>query len=338
MIKSGFSDILSYFEDAAFPVIILKPNLAVEYINRQANNKFGKYLNRKTWHKDFMEDEIARKVTTNLLAGENVIISPPEVKEFSFLFFQPIPNQNGKIELVRLSIEILSDSHRRFSKNSPNINLFRNIHNELTHQLSTMKMSIEAIRKSTNRNDIEAYIEMMNSCCEVFSSFVHTFDYIYSLMKTYNINEETLFNPKETVDKIAAKYLEVKAVNLIGNHDVLICNPQFFIKTLETIIEHINIHSGTSPIEMKAYEEKAHFVFVFRANINPNYETNYNCLQLYNSDLEIFKTKAKESGGNLIEIKDETQIKILYSIRKHIRADISTEFNQETSFGDPYKI
>ena len=51
------------------------------------------------------------------------------------------------------------------------------------------------------------------------------------------------------------------------------------------------------------------------------------CFQPKKSDLDL-----------LIVIKDETQIKILYSIRKHIRADISTEFNQETSFGDPYKI
>ncbi|MBQ7014832.1 MAG: hypothetical protein IJN12_01780 [Clostridia bacterium] len=338
MIRSGFTDILSYFEDAAFPVILLKPDLTVEYMNRQADNKFGKYLRIKNWQSEYMHSATVRKITTSILAGENVIVSPPDVKEFSFLLFQPILGQSGKPELVRLNIEILADMHKKYRKNSPNINLFSNIYNETHRQLSTIEMSIEALRRSICKDGGDVYLEMLKSSSEVFSKIVMTYDYIYSLMKSYNINEETLFDPSEVVEKLAESNPKLSVINLLSGYDVLICNPQLFINTLKAIIEHITIFAEDSQIELKAYEEKEHFVFVLKANKDQTPKSHYNYIQQYYMNLEPFKEKAEELGGNLIKIENEAHIKIMYSLRKHFRMDSTVEFNQDTSFESPYQI
>ncbi len=338
MIRSGFTDILSYFEDASFPVILLKTDLTVEYTNRQANNKFGKYFKNKEWYKEYLKKDAIRKITSSILAGENVIITPPEVKDFSFLLFQPVFGKNGKPELIRLNIEILADINRKFKKHSPNTNLFRNLYEEMNLQLSNINLTINGLQRCINKDEGAKYIEILKSNCNIFKEFVITYDYIYSLMKSYNVNEVSLFNPKEVIEKLAVKNSALTIVNLLSGHDILICNPQFFINTLNAIIEHISILTGSAKIELKAYEEKEHFVFVFQAKKDLSKKIMFNYIQQFYLDLDTFKTKAKELGGNLITIEHPNRIKVLYSIRKHIRSDFSPEFNQDSYFGEPYQI
>ncbi len=338
MIRSGFTDILSYFEDASFPVILLKTDLTVEYTNRQANNKFGKYFKNKEWYKEYLNKESIRKITTSILAGENVIITPPEVKDFSFLLFQPIYGKNGKPELVRLNIEILADINRRFNKHSPNTNLFRNIYEEMNLQLRNINLTVNELRRCVIKDEGSKYIEILKSSCNTFKEFVVTYDYIYSLMKSYNINEVSFFSPKEVIDKLEKKIPALTTINLLSGHDSLICNPQFFINTLNAIIEHIRILTGAEKIELKAYEEKEHFIFVIQAKKDLSKKIIFNYIQQFYLDLDTFKTKAEELGGNLISIESPNRIKVLYSIRKHIRADFSSEFNQESYFGEQYQI
>jgi hypothetical protein len=60
-----------------------------------------RYFKNKEWYKEYLKKDAIRKITTSILAGENVIITPPEVKDFSFLLFQPVFGKNGKPELIR---------------------------------------------------------------------------------------------------------------------------------------------------------------------------------------------------------------------------------------------
>jgi len=334
MIRSGFKDIFSYFEGSSFPLILLKTDLTVEYINEQASNKFGKYFRNKTWYTEYMSNDSVCSIIKNILAGETVIVTPPDVKEFSSLMFQPVLGKNQKPEFVRLNIEILADSHKRYYRSSPNVNFFNSIYYELHNQLKIIEMSVNGIRKSRNENVCESYIEMLNSSKDVFKNFVTTFDYIYSLMRSYNLDETVLLNPCQIIAKIEQAYPYLTVINLISGRDVFICNPKFFIETLKAIIEYIGIITCVRDINLKAYENKEHFIFVFQANKDCSQKIDFNYIEQYYLDLSVFKNKAVALGGNLITIEKENYVKVLYSIRKHIRAEFTQEFNQYSNDND----
>ena len=326
---SEFTNIFSHFEEATFPIILLKTDLTVEYMNKQANSKFGKYLSNKLWHTEYLNDTIIHDVTQNVLAGKTVILTPPDIKEFSLLLFQPIFGEDRMTEYIRLSIEVLDDKNKQYKKVSPNTNLFNNMYTEIHNHLQLIEMSVDSIKKQAECSNDENFMKILNDGCDFFKTVVTTYDYIYSLMRNYNIDKAEIFKPEEIIENLKNEYYYLTAVNLINSKNTLICNTDFIAETLKAIVEHIKAVVGICDVNLKAYEEMDHFIFVFTANksIDPKPSDNY--IQQYYLDLGHFKNKAKESGGNLITIADEDNIKILYSIRKHVRADLSQEFNQK---------
>lgn len=328
MFHSGYQELSSYFEDASFPVILLKTDLTVEYMNSEAENCFGKYFRKPKWEKYCFEPEVELQIKYSLAKGESVVISPPQIKDFSMMLFQPIFGSNGMPDLVRLNIEVFRDVCRQREVQSIDQSLFEYTNNELLESLHAMEMALRLIKKEDDQEINKPYFDIFENGINTVKSKALNYEYIYELMRKHDIATDTIFNPRIDIKRIMDDMPDVEYTDLLGDTSIIINNRTALEISFKAIISYVQILSGTMEVKVKAYESDPHFVFVFKAEKNP--DAFFDMIEAMNQKtvMDIIKLRTEENGGNMIVANTEDSVKILYSIRKHLRSEYSMVFNQ----------
>ena len=148
-------------------------------------------------------------------------------------------------------------------------------------------------------------------------------------MKRHDVARDTVFNPGPVLEKITEHYSDVEFANMLSGRGEIVYNINSFVKAFELFINTAKLHSLDNKIHMKAYESGAHFVFVITAKANNEDKLEKVLADSYILKLESLKTIAKERDGNLIVLKNDNTIKIMFSIKKHLRSEYAMIFNQD---------
>ncbi len=329
MFKYGYTELSSYFENASFPVMLLNTDLKIEYMNTEAENCFGKYLRKADWEKVYLEQDITRQVKHCLKKGETVVLTPPQVKDFSMILLQPILGKDGIPELVRMNIEVFCDIRRKYEQYNNNQGLFDYICNSMTNEIKTMELSLKILKNNDKNEENGMYYKLLENSINDFKHSFLNFEYLFEIIKRNDIAKGSVFNPRLDIQQIAESTDGVEYTDLIGKDSCIFYDRSALETAIKTIIQYTQTVAGTRSVKMKSYEKDPYFVFVFTAEKCEDNAKDNTSLNELSAAMDIIKLRAEENGGNLREINSEDQIKVMYSIKKHIRSEYSTIFNQD---------
>ncbi len=330
MIISGYKNILSYFEDVSFPIILLRTDLSVEYMNTEAENNFGKYFRTPEWQKLYFERDIERQIKRSIEKGESVVVSPPHVKDFGLLIFQPLVNEDGKTELVRLNVEIFCDIRKKLESYGSNKSLFDNIYSEFRDNTQMMEMALKILKSENNSEKTKPYYQMLEKGMHEFKQSLMCFEYLFEIMKRHDIYNEKLSNPRLDIQETFENIDGVEYTDLLGDTGSLIYNQYKLKQTLTILVDLAKNLAGNEHINVKAYESDPYFVFIFDAKKDFRLAPEKRHLEELKILSDVIKQRTEENGGHLIVHEAQNSVKIMYSIKKHLRTEYSSIFNQNT--------
>lgn len=327
LLHCGYNE-LSYFENASFPVILLRTDLTVEYMNLEAESAYGQYFRRPDWDKIYLERDTVRQIKHSLEKGESIVVTPPHVKDFGMLLFQPLAGKDGTPELIRLNVEIFSDFRRKLDTAQISRSLYEFVHNDTRDSMQSMEMAINILKNGDKKESDKPYFSLLENGLTDIKQNIMSFEYIYELMKRHDISKDTLFNPRTDIKQIAENIDGVEYTDLLSDTGMIVYNRESLDITFKTLIRRIQALTGNESVKMKAYEVEPHFVFVISAEKDPDKFSENDHAEELQTAMDIIRFRAEENGGNLIVTETEETVKILYSMRKHLRSEYSMIFNQ----------
>lgn len=234
---------------------------------------------------------------------------------------------DGKPELVRLNVELFCDLRRKLETAQINRNLYGYIHNEVSDSIQSMEMAVTLLKNQDKKESNKPYYQLLESGIKDFNQGLMNFEYICELLKRHDISQDSLFNPRFEIKQTVESIVGVEYTDLLGDTGMVIGNKRSLELTFKTLINYVQTFAENESVKVKAYEADPHFVFVISAE-KQNKGFTADTKEELQAAIEIIKSKTEEQGGNLIVIDEKESVKMLYSMKKHLRSEYSMIFNQ----------
>lgn len=327
MIKSSHNSTYEeIYSNLSFPIIILSTDLSILYMNTEAKNTYGKYFKNPIWKSKIFNEGIIEEITALIEKGETVTVSPPQINEFTKMLFQPIIGSDGKISAVRLNVDLFKSGPHTFDS----YEAFNSMYDRTKGVLNTAQMAAEVLIDRAGRPDASKYASIIYDNMDKLGSNLKNSEYLFNLINRHNLKHETMFNPLELIQEIVDKTDGTKIKSVTDDNTQTLFDATAFEYAIDLIINYLKAISEGNEIKLESYEKESHFVFVFKTKRVLDIQTDKETLNHYQVNMEILKEQSEKLGGNLVQIIRGSKIKILYSIKKHLRSEYSMAFRQDT--------